>query len=171
MAWALALVVVIGVGLPVAAWLITRRLPPPRAMSGLGAGYDAIDKWLLDQYQLAPPERWRVRKAVFRGDHVRDAMLTPAAHGLAIRVLGGGFRILRLSQLLGWVDVAMATGVAGAGIAMLVTNQHAEGFLMAVLGLIGGGLLMFAGVMRALWFPKQIRRNAAKALHLNQHST
>jgi hypothetical protein len=30
---------------------------------------------------------------------------------------------------------------------------------------------MFAGVMRALWFPKQIRRNAAKALHLNQHST
>jgi hypothetical protein len=65
----------------------------------------------------------------------------------------------------------MAIGVAGAGFAMLVTNHHAEGFLMGVLGLIGGGLLMFAGVMRALWFPKQIRRNAAKALHLNQHST
>jgi len=97
MAWALALVVVIGVGLPVAAWLITRQLPPPRAMSRLGAGYDAIDKWLLDQYQLAPPERWRVRKAVFRGDQVSDAMLTPATHGPAIRVLGGGFRMLRLS--------------------------------------------------------------------------
>ena len=171
MAWALALVVVIGVGLPVTAWLITRRLPPPRAMGRLGAGYDAIDKWLLNQYGLAPHERWRVRKAVFGGDPVSDSTLAPAAYGLAVHVLGGGFRVLRLSQVLGWVDLAMALGVAGAGIAMLATNHHAEGVLAGILGLTGGGLLAFAGVMRAVWFPKQIRRNVTKAVQLNHGST
>ncbi len=46
MAWALALVVAIGAGLPVAAWSITRRLPAPRP----GRGYDAIDRWLADRH-------------------------------------------------------------------------------------------------------------------------
>jgi hypothetical protein len=168
MAWALALVVVIGVGLPVAAWSITRRLPPPRrAVDRLGVGYDAIDKWLLEQYQLLPQDRRRVRKAVFGGRQANDATLARAAHGLAARVLAGGFRALRLSQLLGWVDVMTAIGFAGTGIVVLITSQHAEGLVLGILGLVNCGLFMFAGVARAR-MAKQIRRSAAQALQLNQ---
>ena len=124
MAWALALVAVIGVGLPMAAWLITRRLPPPRAVSRLGAGYDAVDKWLLDQYRLAPHDRWRVRKVVFQGGQVSQAALTPAARGLATQVLTGGFWLLRLSRLLGWVDLLLAVGhfLFLANVGVLVTR-------------------------------------------------
>ena len=172
MAWALALVVVIGVGLPLAAWSITRRLPPPRrSVDRLGIGYDAIDKWLLDQYQLPPRDRWRVRTAVFKGRQVNDATLARAARGLATRVLTGGFRVLRLSQVLGWVDLMAATGFAGAGLVLLITSHHAEGLVLGVIALVNSGLFMFAGVMRALRFPRQIRRNVVKALQLNQDGT
>jgi hypothetical protein len=171
MAWALALVVVIGVGLPVAAWLITRRLPPPRTVGRLGVGYDAIDKWLLDRYQLPPHDRWRVRKAVFQGHQVNDAALARAAHGLATRVLTGGFRVLRLSQVLGWVDLMMGIGFAGTGIFLLITSHDAEGLVLGILSLVNSGLFMFAGMGRALRTPKQIRRNVARALQLNQDGT
>ncbi len=62
--WALAFVVILGVGLPVAAWWHSRRHPPP-PVTRLGTGYDRIDKWLLRHYQLAPLDRDRVRTAVF----------------------------------------------------------------------------------------------------------
>jgi hypothetical protein len=171
MAWALALVAVIGAGLPVAAWLITRRLPPPRAVSRLGAGYDAIDKWLLDQYRLAPNDRWRVRKVVFQGAQVSQAALTPAARGLATQVLTGGFWVLRLSRLLGWVDLLLAVGLAATGIVMLITSHHAEGLVLGVLGIISSGLFLFAGMARAVLAPRQLRRNAGQALRLNQDGT
>jgi hypothetical protein len=172
MAWALALVVVIGVGLPLAAWWFTRRLPARRrSVDRLGIGYDAIDKWLLDRYQLPPHDRWRVRTAVFQGRQVSDATLAPAVHGLATRVLTGGFRVLRLSQVLGWVDLMVATGLAGAGLVLLITSHHAEGLVLGVISLVSSGLFMFAGVMRALRFPQQIRHNVVKALQLNQDGT
>src|SRR5258708_12320296 len=83
MVWALALVVVIGVGLPMIAWFIARRLPPPRRVVGrLGVGYDGIDRWLLDRYHLAPQDRWRVRKAVFSGRRISDPRPPPPPHTL-----------------------------------------------------------------------------------------
>lgn len=168
MAWALALVVVIGVGLPVAAWSVTRRLPPPRhTMDRLGAGYDTIDRWLLNRYQLPPHERWRVRNAVFAGRQMGDAGLARAAHGLAERVLAGGFGALRVTPLLGWVNAVAAIGFAVAGIVLLVTSRNTEGLVLGMLGLINCGLFMFAG---AGWMvtAKRVRRNAAQALQLNQ---
>ncbi len=165
MAWALTIVVAIGVGLPTAAWLITRRLPSARPASRLGVGYDAIDKWLLDQYQLPPHDRWRVRKAVFQGSQVNEATLGRATNDLANRVLTGGFRRLRLSQGLGWVELIASVGFAGTGIFLLITM---DGLVLGILGLVNSGLFMFAGMMRARWFPKQIRRNVTKALQLNQ---
>jgi hypothetical protein len=42
-----------------------RRCAGRRVMGRLGIGYDAIDKWLLDRYQLPSHERWRVRKQCF----------------------------------------------------------------------------------------------------------
>lgn len=168
-ALAVALVVVLGVALPVAAWLITRRLAPLHVTSRLGAGYDAIDKWLLDRYQLAPHERWRVRQAVFRGQRVSDARLTQAAHGLAVQVLSGGFRGLRVARVLGWVVLAWGIGSAGAGIATLVMDHQAAGVLAGSLYLIGAGGFIFAGTAQALLGPKQMRQNARKARQLNQN--
>lgn len=170
MAWALALVVVIGVGLPVAAWSVTRRLPPPRrTVDRLGAGYDAIDRWLLNRYQLPPHERWRVRNAVFTGRQMSDAGLAPAAHGLAERVLAGGFGALRVTPLLGWVNAVAAIGFAAAGIVLLVTSRNTEGLVLGILGVINCGLFMFAG---AGWMvtANRVRRNAAQALQLNRAS-
>jgi hypothetical protein len=167
MAWALALVVVIGVGLPMAAWSITRRLPPSRrAANRLGAGYDSIDRWLRDQYQLPPHERWRVREAVFEGRQVSDAALVQATHGLAAWVLAGGFRTLRLSPALGWVNAVIAIGFTVTGIVLLVTSRHTEGLALGILGLVNCGLFMFAGVGWAL-SAKQVRHNATQALWLN----
>jgi hypothetical protein len=92
MAWLWVLVVVIGIGLPMVAWSITRRLPPPRhTVNRLGSGYDAIDRWLLDRYQLPPHDRWRVRTALFACRRVNDATLAQAAEGLAAWVLASGF--------------------------------------------------------------------------------
>lgn len=79
MAWALALVVAIGAGLPVAAWSISRRLPPPNPARRPGRGYDAIDRWLADRHQLAWRDRSRVRTAVFQGRQVEEPHLAPAA--------------------------------------------------------------------------------------------
>jgi hypothetical protein len=137
-------------------------------MDRLGAGYDAIDKWLLDRYRLPPQDRSRVRSAVFQGRQVSDAALARAAHGLAAKLLTEGFRVLRLSQVLGWVDLMLAIGFAGTGIVVLVTSHHAEGLVLGVLSLINSGLFTFAGVMRALRAPKQVQRDAEKALQLNQ---
>jgi hypothetical protein len=52
---------------------------------------------------------------------------------------------------------------------VLVTCRRTEGLVLGILGLINCGLFMFAGVSRALW-TRQIRRNAAQALELNQDS-
>lgn len=91
MLWALALVVAIAIGLLLATWLITRRLPPPRVTGRLGAGYDAIDRWLLDEYRLAPQDRWRVRDAVFRGGNASEPALIPAMRGLATQSSSADF--------------------------------------------------------------------------------
>ncbi len=166
LAWALALVVVIGAVLPVTAWLITRRAPSAKTTGRPGAGSDAIDRWLLDQYQLPPRDRSRVRKAVFGGQQVNDAALAQAAQGLATRMLGGGFKVQRMTRVLGWADLMLATWFTGTGIFLLT-----DGNLLGILALVGSGLYLFVGVERAFRAPGRIRRNAARALQLNQDGT
>lgn len=164
-AWVLALVVVAGVGLPVAGWLITRRAPPPKTAGRLGARSDTIDRWLSEQYQLPLRDRSRVRKAVFQGQQVSEPALAHAAHGLAARMLAGGFTGQRVSQVTGWVNLVLAICYAGLGIFVLT-----DGSALGILALIGSGLYLFVGVERALRAPRRIRRNAARALQLNQDS-
>jgi hypothetical protein len=69
MVLALAVIVTLGVGAPIAAWSWTRLRPPP-APSRLGTGYDPIDRWLLRRHSLAPIDRELVRAAVFEGRQV-----------------------------------------------------------------------------------------------------
>ena len=91
MAWALAIIVVIGAGLPFAAWRLGRHLETARQPSahGLGPPADAVDKWLIDQHRLPAPQRWQVRDAVLYGRAVRDPALRHAAHDLAGCALRG----------------------------------------------------------------------------------
>jgi hypothetical protein len=164
-AWVLALVVVVGVGLPVAGWLITRRAPPPRTADRLGAGSDTIDRWLLDQYQLPPRGRSRVRKAVFQGQQVSEAALAHAAAGLAARVLAGGFTV---QQGAGHTRPCRQLTICYAGLGIFLLT---DGRALGILTLVGSGLYLFVGVERALRAPRRIRRNAARALQLNQDDT
>lgn len=167
MAWALALVAAIAVGLPVGAWLIIRRLPAPRAIRAARTGYDAIDKWLLNEYGLPPRERWRVRNAVFNGSQVSEPALARAVHELATRVLADGFRMLRLSRVLGWIDLAAAAGFAGAGTALLVTGRAQAELVLGALGLVNSVVFLLLGVAYAQVTPRQIRRRAEQARRLN----
>jgi len=58
MAWALVLVAVIAVGLPGAAWWLSRNLKPPAVPLGRPTPRsDPIDRWLLDHYQLGTVAR------------------------------------------------------------------------------------------------------------------
>lgn len=115
-------------------------------------------------------DRWRVRNAVFQGKQLSDATLTRAAHGLAAHVLTGELRMLRLSRISGWLNLVVGAGFAGLGIVVLVTDRGASGLVLGVLGLIGSVIFMFVGAVFAFENPKQIRRNAARALELNKES-
>ena len=168
MAWALALVVAIGVGLPVATWLITRRLPPPNTAGMAGKGHDAIDRWLAERYQLAWRDRSRVRTAVFQGRQVEEPHLAAAAHGLAARVLAGRFGALRWSRMLGWAELGLAIGLGVTWVVWLITGRGSEGVVLLVLGVVNAGLLLCAGAWRAWLEPRQIRRHAAEALRVNR---
>lgn len=109
MVWALAAILILGAGLPIAAWQFSRRLqavrPPPSA-GGLGPPADAVDTWLIDRYQLSALKRWEVRRAVTFGRELRDPAPRAAARDLAGRVLHGELRTGRSVRLLGWVMLA-----------------------------------------------------------------
>jgi len=121
MAWAVAIIVVIGIGVPAAGWLIARRRGMQRhvSASGLGPPSDAVDKWLIETYRLPARQRWQVRDAVVYGREVADPVLRRAAHELAECALRGELRPGRGIRIGG---IAMVTeGAAGMmlGIAMV----------------------------------------------------
>ena len=65
MAWALVLVAVIAVGLPGAAWWLSRNLKPLALPLGRPTPRsDPIDRWLFDHYQLGTVARGQVKTAV-----------------------------------------------------------------------------------------------------------
>lgn len=78
--------------------------------------------------------------------------------------------MLRLSRISGWLNLVVGAGFAGLGIVVLVTDRGASGLVLGVLGLIGSVIFMFVGAVFAFENPKQIRRNAARALELNKES-
>lgn len=163
--WALAFVVILGVGLPVAAWWYSRRHPPP-PVTRLGTGYDRIDKWLLGHHQLAPLDRERVRTAVFQGRQLDDPALACAAHQLASEVLLGKLGGLRLTRVMGGVYVVTAVGFAGLGIGGLVISHDPR----YALALVDCALFTVPAVMLVRRLPRQ-RRKVALAFELNAGGT
>lgn len=164
MVWALALIAVIGVGLPLIAWAVTRRLPPPRPGNRLGVGYDSVDKWLLTRHQLLPHDRWRVREAVFHGDQVNDPALAGIAHELAARLLAGKFWVMRFWYLMSWIMLLAALVFVIAGVIELTTPSG--GVAQGIVSLIDSGLFGLAAVFgRLSW--RWNRNNLVRALQLN----
>jgi hypothetical protein len=165
MVWALVLVVVIGVGLPAGAWALTRKLPPPRPGNRLGVGYDSVDKWLLNRYQLPPHDRWRVRAAVSHGDRVNDRRLAPVAYELAADLLANRPWPMRFMHLGSWVMLGGAVAFACEGIIVLTTSS--DGVAQGVLSLIDSGLFLLGGLLGRRG-ARQYRHNLTKALQLNR---
>ena len=167
MVWALVLVV-IGVGLPVTAWAVTRKLPPPRPGDRLGAGFDRVDRWLLNRYHLPPHDRWRVREAVSRGDRVNDPGLARAAHELAADLLANRFLPVRFWRLFSWLMLLASAAFAGGGLVMLTTPS--KGVMEGVVGLIDSALFGLAGTFGRR-NSRHVRHNLTKALQLNKGSS
>ena len=165
--WALALVVVIAVGLPVGTWAVTRKLPPPRPVSRLGVGYGRADKWLLTQYQLPPHDRWRVQEAVLRGRRVNDTSLERVAHGLAADLLARTPWSVRFLAVESWAMALLAAGSACWGIVLFATRQLPGGLAQGVSSLIDSGLFVLVAIL-ARRGSRQFRQNVTKALELNQ---
>ena len=136
MAWALAIIVVIGAGLPFAAWRLGRRaeMKRPPSAHGLGPPADAVDKWLIDQHGLPAPQRWQVRDAVTYGRSVRDPALRPAAHDLAACALRGELRLGRWIRIAGMTLVAEGTVLIVLGIVLLAALGSPAGLVPVPFG-------------------------------------
>jgi hypothetical protein len=163
MAWAASIIVLIGAGLPLGAWLLMRRLahrPPGDLSSG-----DRVDDWLRREYGLAWLERSRVRTAVAEGRLVDDPALEGAAHGLAARTLSGSLRGGQLQRVAGRINLVIGAVLVAVGAARLAarTSQEAASFLI-----IEGVILTANGWVSFIWLPKRQRRAAARALGLNR---
>jgi hypothetical protein len=168
MVWALAVTVVLGIGLPIGAWACTRLRPPPPP-DRLGTAYDPIDKWLLRHHNLAPADRERVRHAVFNGHQVGDPDLAPAASDLAEKVLAGRFRRFRQTYAVAWINVVMATCFLGMGIISLIAGRWGEPALGAGFVFDSAALAVATAMPRRE--TKKVRFNLAKAVQLNQDRT
>ena len=121
MAWALGIIGVIGIGVPVAAWLIARRLGMRRqaSISGLGPPADAVDNWLIEKYRLPALQRWQVRDAILYRHEMADPALRSAAHDLAECVLRGDLRLGRGLRVGGAVMMTEGAGLTILGIVMV----------------------------------------------------
>lgn len=104
MAWALVVVVLVAVALPLAAWWFSRALKPaPYPLGRPGSRSDPVDQWLFGQYQLGMVDRAQVKKAVFsQGELPRQSALEQAARGLAVEVASGRLREPRSMRWMGW---------------------------------------------------------------------
>jgi hypothetical protein len=125
MAWALVLAAVIAVGLPLAAWWLSRDLkPPPQPLGRPTVRSDPIDRWLFDHYRLGTVARGQVKAAVFgRGQVPGERTLQQAARGLAAEVASGRLRGPRLSRWAGWVLMTEGAVLTAALLAVAVLKS------------------------------------------------
>jgi hypothetical protein len=162
----LAIVTVIGVGLPLLAWWLTRRMEtakPPysrRRMDAFGAPMDAIDAWLADHTQLPALRRWNVRQAVLGGRAANEESLRPVAHDLASELLAGRVK----SDIGGWSGWALAAAGGSEVIFALAACLIAGHVVPWLVGpAIYGLLALIAGLIR----PKLLRHRLEQAMRLN----
>jgi hypothetical protein len=136
MVWALAAIIVLAVGLPIAGWLLSRGMAAKQTTQspgGLGPPTDAADKWLIERHKLPALQRWRVRQAVVAGGQLHTSPLRDAAHDLAGGVLRGEVQVGRTLRAVSWILLAEGICFAVAGTLIAIKIAPA-GIGLVVLG-------------------------------------
>jgi hypothetical protein len=162
--WAVGAVVVIGVGLPVFAWLATRPLAR-RPPTPLKPYHGRAETWIHRQYGLDWPECSLIRTAVTLGRQVDDPGLEDAAHQLAAATLRDQVPGTRAIRLLATVNLVLGPAMVASGIASFFFSTNTF-FSVYFIGY--GAFFFFLGwrnYRRGVW---RLRKNAARALELNQ---
>src|SRR5258708_9548419 len=124
MAWALAVIFLLGVGLPIAAWRLSRQLESRlQPVGGVGPPTDQVDKWLLEQHHLPAVQRRQVRDAVMYGRMVRDPALKHATPDIAGTALRGELKLGRSIRITIYVMLADGVGVIAVRVFVLVSTD------------------------------------------------
>jgi hypothetical protein len=159
--WAVAFLVILGAGVPAVGWWFSRK---PRPLDTADRGHGEIDRWLAAQFGLGWRERSRVQGAVLAGRPLSDPALEAAARGLAAQVLDDRFRTLRLARKVGWLRLVSGVAYLVFAVVFLLISHRGGELALAVLAVLNGGLMIFAGVFHTVQNPWRIRRNAEKVL-------
>jgi hypothetical protein len=163
MVWAICVIAVIGVGLPVTTWLMTRGLAR-RPPTPLKPYHGRVDSWIHRQYGLDWAECSLVHAAVAQGRRVSNPALEDAAHRLAAAVLRGKVPGVRALRLAAGVNVVLGLGMAVLGISLFWTANR----LLAFICVLEGAWFITIGRLNFVRGPGRQRQNAARALELNQ---
>ena len=156
MALALAVIFLLGVGLPIAAWRLSRHLESRlQPVGGVGPPTDQVDKWLLEQHHLPAVQRRQVRDAVMYGRIVRDPALKHATRDLAGTVLRGELKLGRS------IRIASAAGVGVIAVGVFVWVSTASPAVVVAI-LLGAWWLV-----RAVLAMRTIQRGPRRAYQLN----
>ena len=174
----LIIIAVLGIGLPAGLWLVARRR---KDVPDVPQVYGEVNQWLLREYGLGSRDRFQVQEAVLgryaavpaleqsarRPAPQAPASLRPdlaeAAGGLATRVAGDGFRRLRRSRGVGWVQLATGAAAAVFGVCVLAADWGGSRFF-GVYAVLEAGLLGSAGAYTALIIPGRRCRAARNYL-------
>jgi hypothetical protein len=175
----LIVLIVLGFGLPVGLWLISRwRMSRPQKLYR-GERHDEIDQWLTSEFNLGLADRARVRRSVLgrqAGDPLEPkrpandpAPLAPAllqpARALAARVLADQVRSVRRSRRWGGVQLVSAVAYGGCGIFLLTGTEGGREQTLGGLFVVNACFAGCAGAVLAVAAPRRTRRNAEAILH------
>ena len=160
MAWALAVIFLLGVGLPIAAWRFGGRLESrPQPVGRVGPPTDQVEKWLLDQHHLPALQRRQVRDAVIYGRLVRDPTLKQATRDLAGTALRGELKLGGSIRIASYIMLANGVGVIAIGVFAWVS--------MASPAVVVAILLGAWWLVRAVLVVRTIQRGPGRAYQLN----
>jgi hypothetical protein len=163
-AWALAVIVALGAGVPFAAWRVDRRRQSRRQPAvGLGPPAGPVDKWLIDKHRLPAVQRWQVRDAVLHGRAARDPSLRRAARDLAAAALGGRLEVGRGTRIAGMVLTTEGVVMIALGIVLLAMPGSPAGIVAVLIG--AWNLTLAVTALRS------VRRGPRRALELNDEET
>jgi hypothetical protein len=162
--WAVGAVVIIGVGLPVFAWLATRRLAR-RPPTPLKPYHGRAETWIHRQYGLDWTECSLIHTAVTQGRQVSDPGLEDVAHRLAAATLRDQVPGTRRVRLAATINLVLGPAMAAGGIALFFfsTNTFLPGYFIAE-----GAFFFLLGWLNYAQGPGKLRKNAARALERNQ---
>jgi hypothetical protein len=164
--WALGVVAVILVGLPLTVGLTTRGMAsrPPRPFR---PGYGKTGEWLHERYGLDWRTCVQVEQIVARGERTGDPALEEAVHGLAALIVSGRAPGQRLIRVVSYGSMVLGVGCLIFVIVVLGLGHHV-GETPALIPY--GVFLTLHSWFQLIHGPRRQRRRAARALELNRQA-